>query len=150
MADISTTRRLGKARRHFRIRKKVSGTAGRPRLVVTRSSRHITAQVIDDITGRTLAAASTVEGDLRSGPTGNKDAAATVGRLVAERAKAVGVDKVVFDRGGHLYPGRVAAGPPPKRSRSPRPNSSPPPSKVTELKNLPTLCSIRRSAPLRN
>ena len=75
-----------------------------------RSNRHITAQVIDDTTGRTLAAASTVEADLRSGgKTGNKDAAATVGRLVADRAKEAGVAKVVFDRGGNLYHGRVAA-----------------------------------------
>jgi large subunit ribosomal protein L18 len=77
---------------------------------VFRSNRHITAQVIDDTTGRTLAAASTVEAGLRSsGQTGNKEAAATVGRLVADRAKAAGVSKVVFDRGGNLYHGRVAA-----------------------------------------
>jgi large subunit ribosomal protein L18 len=96
-------------RRHHRVRKKVFGTAERPRLAVFRSNRHITAQVIDDRSGRTLAYASTVEGDLRSGATGNKDAATTVGRLVAERAKAAGVEKVVFDRGGFIYHGRVAA-----------------------------------------
>jgi large subunit ribosomal protein L18 len=102
-------RQVGRARRHHRVRKNVSGTAQRPRLAVFRSNKHITAQVIDDLTGRTLAAASTVEKDLRSSATGNKDAAATVGTLVAQRAKAAGVDKVVFDRGGFLYHGRVAA-----------------------------------------
>ena len=96
-------------RRHHRVRKKVSGTADRPRLAVFRSNRHMVAQVIDDEAGRTLAAASTVERDLRSGATGNKEAAAAVGRLVAERARAAGVSRVVFDRGGFLYHGRVAA-----------------------------------------
>ncbi len=100
---------LARQRRHRRVRKRVRGTAERPRLAVFRSNRHITAQVIDDTAGRTLAAASTVERDLRSGPTGNKDAATTVGRLVAERARAAGVTRVVFDRGGFLYHGRVAA-----------------------------------------
>ena len=95
--------------RHRRVRRKLSGTAERPRLAVFRSSRHMVAQVIDDSTGRTVAAASTVEPDLRSKATGNKDAAAAVGRLVAERAKAAGVSRVVFDRGGFLYHGRVAA-----------------------------------------
>jgi large subunit ribosomal protein L18 len=102
-------KQLGRTRRHHRVRKKVSGTPERPRLAVFRSNKHITAQVIDDRAGRTLASASTVEADLRAGPTGNKDAASTVGRLVAERAQAVGVTKVVFDRGGFLYHGRVAA-----------------------------------------
>jgi large subunit ribosomal protein L18 len=102
-------KQLARERRHHRVRKLVRGTAERPRLAVFRSNKHVTAQVIDDIAGRTLAAASTVEADLRSGATGNKEAAATVGRLVAERAKAAGVSKVVFDRGGNLYPGRVAA-----------------------------------------
>jgi large subunit ribosomal protein L18 len=97
-------------RRHVRVRKKVIGTAGRPRLAVFRSNAHISAQVIDDATGRTLAAAATIEKDLRSaGGTGNSSAAATVGRLVAERAKAAGVTHVVFDRGGFQYHGRVAA-----------------------------------------
>ncbi len=100
---------LARERRHRRVRKRVRGTAERPRLAVFRSNRHITAQVIDDVAGRTLAAASTVERDLRSGSTGNKDAATTVGRLVAERAQAAGVTRVVFDRGGFLYHGRVAA-----------------------------------------
>jgi large subunit ribosomal protein L18 len=76
---------------------------------VFRSNKHITAQVIDDATGKTLAAASTVERDLRSASTGNREAAAKVGKLVAERAKAAGVGRVVFDRGGFLYHGRVAA-----------------------------------------
>jgi large subunit ribosomal protein L18 len=98
-----------RVRRHHRVRKLVRGTAARPRLAVFRSNKHITVQVIDDVAGRTLAAASTVERDLRSGPTSNKGAATTVGRLVAERARAAGVTKVVFDRGGFLYHGRVAA-----------------------------------------
>jgi large subunit ribosomal protein L18 len=96
-------------RRHYRVRKKVVGTAERPRLAVFRSARHISAQVIDDKVGHTLAAAATVEADLRSGSTGNRDAAAKVGALVAERAKAAGITKVVFDRGGFQYHGRVAA-----------------------------------------
>ncbi len=96
-------------KRHRRVRRTLAGTTNRPRLAVFRSTRHMVAQVIDDSTGRTLAAASTVEPALRSGATGNKDAAAAVGRLVAERAKAAGVSQVVFDRGGFLYHGRVAA-----------------------------------------
>ncbi len=99
-----------KKRRHDRVRKKVSGTAERPRLAVFRSNRHIVAQVIDDTRGVTLAAASTVESELRQGgATGNVPAATTVGKLVAERAKEAGVTKVVFDRGGTRYHGRVAA-----------------------------------------
>jgi large subunit ribosomal protein L18 len=96
-------------RRHRRVRKLVRGTPDRPRLAVYRSNRHISAQVIDDVAGRTLAAASTVEASLRGGATGNKAAAGQVGRLVAERARTAGVTKVVFDRGGFLYHGRVAA-----------------------------------------
>ncbi len=106
---MSLTKSEQRVRRHRRVRKKVLGTAERPRLAVFRSNKHITAQVIDDIAGRTLAAASTTEGSLRDGATGNKEAAAKVGALVAERAKAAGVSKVVFDRGGFLYHGRVAA-----------------------------------------
>ncbi len=95
--------------RQLRGRKKIFGAPQRPRLVVTRSSRHISAQVIDDVAGRTLAYASTMEADLR-GRTGDKsDKAKQVGGLVAERAKAAGVTKVVFDRGGFQYHGRVAA-----------------------------------------
>ncbi|MDP8976913.1 MAG: 50S ribosomal protein L18 [Actinomycetota bacterium] len=99
-------------RRHRRVRKKVTGTAERPRLAVFRSNRHVVAQVIDDERGRTLAAASSVEKELRSanaGNTGNKTGATAVGRLIAERAKAGGVSRVVFDRGGFRYHGRVAA-----------------------------------------
>jgi len=91
------------------VRKKVTGTGERPRLAVYRSNRHMVAQVIDDQTGRTVAAASSVEKDLRSADTGNKAGAAAVGRLVAERAKVAGVSRVVFDRGGFRYHGRVAA-----------------------------------------
>ncbi len=96
-------------RRQVRVRKKVSGTTERPRLVVTRSSRHISAQVVDDIAGRTLASASTMEADVRT-LDGDKTAKAQrVGELAAERAKAAGIDSVVFDRAGHRYHGRVAA-----------------------------------------
>ena len=102
-------KRQDRKRRHGRVRKKVTGTAERPRLAVFRSARHISAQVIDDRAGRTLAAASTVEADLRTGATGNVDAATKVGKLVAERAKAANVSEVIFDRGGYLYHGRVKA-----------------------------------------
>jgi large subunit ribosomal protein L18 len=92
------------------VRKKVRGTAARPRLAVFRSTRHITAQIIDDRSGTTVAAASSVEADVRGqGYTGNVAAATRVGALLAERAKAAGVTRVVFDRGGYLYHGRVAA-----------------------------------------
>ena len=108
MADISTTRRLGKARRHFRVRKRVTGTVARPRLVVTRSARHITAQIVDDVAGHTLASASTLE--LRGTAGGDKSAQARqVGVLVAQRAREAGVEAVVFDRGGNKYHGRIAA-----------------------------------------
>jgi large subunit ribosomal protein L18 len=105
----SKQKHAARLRRHSRVRKKVRGDAERPRLAVFRSNRHIVAQVIDDRTGRTLAAASTHEADLRTGATGNRDAADRVGRLVAERARAAGVTSVVFDRGGFRYHGRVAA-----------------------------------------
>jgi large subunit ribosomal protein L18 len=98
-----------RTRRHSRVRRKVIGTAERPRLAVFRSNRHIVAQVIDDSIGHTIAAASTVEASLRSGSTGNVAAAARVGRAVAERAREKGVERVVFDRGGSRYHGRVAA-----------------------------------------
>jgi len=98
------------ARRHRRVRKKVSGTPERPRLAVFRSNRHVMAQVIDDLSGRTLAAASSLEAAVRAaGGTGNRAAASAVGKLIAERARAQGVTKVAFDRGGFLYHGRVAA-----------------------------------------
>lgn len=103
-------KRQDRQRRHRRVRKKVTGTAERPRLAVFRSTRHISAQVIDDRAGVTLAAASTIEADLRTGGgTGNVDAATKVGKLVAERAKAAGIEQVTFDRGGFRYHGRVAA-----------------------------------------
>ena len=109
MSYTTKQKQEGRARRHYRVRKKVAGTTDRPRLAVFRSNKHISAQVIDDASGRTVAAASSTEADLRGGATGNKDTATKVGRLVAERAKAAGVAKVVFDRGGFLYHGRVAA-----------------------------------------
>jgi large subunit ribosomal protein L18 len=103
-------RHTSRLRRHKRVRKSIVGTAARPRLAVFRSNKHLVMQVIDDGAGRTLAAASTVEADLRSaGSTGNIEAAQRVGKLVADRAKAAGVSKIVFDRGGFLYHGRVAA-----------------------------------------
>jgi len=108
MSDQAKARREGRLRRHRRVRKKVAGTAARPRLAVFRSNKHISVQVIDDLAGRTLAAASSTEPALR-GATGNAESAKKVGALVAERAKAAGVTKVVFDRGGYLYHGRVAA-----------------------------------------
>ncbi|HEX4245129.1 MAG TPA: 50S ribosomal protein L18 [Acidimicrobiales bacterium] len=96
-------------RRHSRVRRRITGTAVRPRLAVFRSNKHISAQLIDDEAGRTVAAASTVEDDLRGKPGSNIDAAKAVGTLVATRAKAAGVTTVVFDRGGFTYHGRVAA-----------------------------------------
>ncbi|MGW4489606.1 50S ribosomal protein L18 [Amycolatopsis sp. NPDC004368] len=107
--DISTRRRVAKTRRHFRLRKKVSGTPVRPRLVVKRSSRHIAVQVIDDLAGHTLASASTLEADVRATDGDKKAKAAKVGELVAARAKAAGISAVVFDRGGNAYHGRIAA-----------------------------------------
>lgn len=109
MTDKAKHKRELRLRRHNRVRRKVRGTAARPRLAVHRSNRHISAQVIDDDSGRTVAAASTVESTLRSDATGGVDAATKIGALVAERAKAVGIETVVFDRGGFRYHGRVAA-----------------------------------------
>ncbi len=106
---MSKSRATQRTRRHFRVRRKVSGTEARPRLAVFRSNKHISAQVIDDVAGRTVAAASTVESDLRSATTSNIEAAKAIGKRVAERAKAAGVSSVVFDRGGNRYHGRVAA-----------------------------------------
>jgi large subunit ribosomal protein L18 len=100
---------VGRKRRHIRVRKKVSGTAARPRLVVTRSARHMVAQVVDDDAGRTLASASTMEVDLRNAGSDKTAKARKVGQLIAERAKGAGVETVVFDRGGNKYHGRVAA-----------------------------------------
>jgi large subunit ribosomal protein L18 len=94
---------------HSRIRKKVRGTSERPRLAIFRSVNHIYAQVIDDVNGKTLAAASSVEKDLKGSTGGNIEAAQRIGRAVAERAIAAGVSSVVFDRGGYVYHGRVKA-----------------------------------------
>ncbi|MGH9120405.1 MAG: 50S ribosomal protein L18 [Acidimicrobiales bacterium] len=103
-------KRRSLAVRHKRVRKKVSGTPERPRLAVFRSNRHIVAQVIDDRAGTTLASASSLESEIRAaGATGNIAAAQMVGKKVAERARQAGVTQVVFDRGGFLYHGRVAA-----------------------------------------
>ena len=101
--------RIARARRHFRVRKRITGTAERPRLVVTRSARHLVAQVVDDSKGYTLASASTMEKDLRAQSSDKTKKARTVGQLVADRAKAKGITQVVFDRGGNRYTGRVAA-----------------------------------------
>jgi large subunit ribosomal protein L18 len=107
--DTSTRRRLARTRRHFRLRKRVSGSPQRPRLVVNRSSRHIAVQLVDDLAGHTLAAASSIEPDVRAMVGDKKARAVRVGELIAARAKAVGVDRVVFDRGGYAYHGRIAA-----------------------------------------
>ena len=106
---IGRGKAIARARRHTRVRKRVSGTTARPRLVVTRSSRHVFVQVVDDLAGATLASASTMEADLRAHDGDKTAKARRVGELVAERAKAAGVDAVVFDRGGNRYHGRVAA-----------------------------------------
>ena len=96
-------------RRHFRVRKKVVGSASRPRLVVSRSSRHLVAQIVDDSIGQTLVSASTLEADLRQTSADKSAKARTVGALIADRAKAKGISTVVFDRGGSKYHGRIAA-----------------------------------------
>ena len=107
--SVSAVRRKSRLRRHARLRKKISGTTERPRLVVHRSSRHIHVQLVNDLTGTTLAAASSIEADVR-GVDGDKKAhSVRVGQLIAERAKAAGIDTVVFDRGGYTYGGRIAA-----------------------------------------
>ena len=98
-----------RGRRHDRLRKKIEGTASRPRLVVTRSARHVFVQVVDDSKGHTLASASTMEVELRKENGTKTDKAAIVGKLIAERATKAGVTEVVFDRGGNRYAGRVAA-----------------------------------------
>ena len=98
-----------RARRAFRVRKKVSGTAARPRLVVSRSSRHLFVQVIDDTVGKTLAFASTMEADFRNDKADKSAKAKAIGALIAARAKTAGIDTVVFDRAGNKYHGRIAA-----------------------------------------
>jgi large subunit ribosomal protein L18 len=105
----SSARRVARSRRHLRVRKKVSGTTARPRLVVTRSARHIYVQVVDDTSSHTLVSASTLDADIRSASGDKKAKAAQVGKLVAERASGAGIAKVVFDRGGNRYHGRIAA-----------------------------------------
>ena len=110
MSKVAQKRRVSRTARHTRVRKKIHGTAARPRLAVFRSNKHLVLQVIDDDAGRTIAAVSSVEPDQRSAGTGSTVEAATrLGQLIAERAKAAGVEKVVFDRGGFLYHGRIAA-----------------------------------------
>ena len=112
MAQIvkrAKSKTAAKNRRHLRLRKKVTGTAVRPRLVVSRSSRHVFVQVVDDTVGKTVASASTMEADLRTFDGDKSAKARKVGELVAERAKAAGIEAVVFDRGGNKYHGRVAA-----------------------------------------
>ena len=106
---VAASRRVGRARRHFRVRKQVTGTPGRPRLVVTRSLRHITAQVVDDSKGHTLVSASSLDATIRGGEGDKSAVARKVGALLADRAKAAGISKVVFDRGGNRYAGRLAA-----------------------------------------
>jgi large subunit ribosomal protein L18 len=106
---MSLSKQEHRVRRHRRVRKKVLGTAERPRLAVFRSNKHIYAQAIDDISGRTVASASTLEAERRGDATATVDAAKQVGQAVAERVKAAGITAVVFDRGGFKYHGRVAA-----------------------------------------
>jgi large subunit ribosomal protein L18 len=108
-SQTSRKRRSAVTKRHARLRKKVQGTAQRPRLAVNRSSRHIVVQLIDDLAGHTLASASSLEADVRALDGDKKARAAAVGKLVAERAREAGVTAVVFDRGGHDYHGRIAA-----------------------------------------
>ncbi len=107
--SAAAARRTARLRRHARLRKKVSGTPDRPRLVVNRSSRHIHAQLVNDLNGTTLAAASSIEADVRAVDGDKKAHSVRVGQLIAERAKAAGIDTVVFDRGGYTYGGRIAA-----------------------------------------
>jgi large subunit ribosomal protein L18 len=108
-SGVAAKRAVGKARRHFRIRKNLSGTSERPRLVVTRSLRQITAQIVDDTLGHTLVSASSLDASLRSAEGNKSDVAGKVGALLGDRAKAAGITKVVFDRGGNRYAGRIAA-----------------------------------------
>ena len=108
-SQISRNRPSAVTKRHARLRKKVQGSAQRPRLAVKRSSRHIVVQLIDDLAGHTLASASSLEADVRGLDGDKKARAAAVGKLVAERAREAGVTAVVFDRGGFDYHGRIAA-----------------------------------------
>jgi large subunit ribosomal protein L18 len=106
---VGAARRVGRARRHFRIRRNLRGTAARPRLVVTRSLRNITVQIVDDLLGHTLVSASSLDATIRGGDGDKRAVAGKVGTLLAERAKAAGISAVVFDRGGNRYAGRIAA-----------------------------------------
>lgn len=108
-ARPGVSKRAARIRRHSRLRKKITGTNQRPRLVVNRSSRHVFVQVVDDDEGHTLVSASTMEADLRADSGNKTEKAKKVGELIAERAKAAGIETVVFDRGGNAYHGRVAA-----------------------------------------
>jgi large subunit ribosomal protein L18 len=107
--DVAAKRAVGRARRHFRVRKNVSGTPERPRLVVTRSLRQITAQIVDDTKGHTLVSASSLDVSIRTAAGSKSEIATKVGALLGERAKTAGINKVVFDRGGNRYGGRIAA-----------------------------------------
>lgn len=107
--SVSATRRVSRVRRHARLRKKIAGTPQRPRLVINRSARHIHVQLVNDENGTTLAAASSIEDDVRGLQGDKKTRSVRVGQLIAERAKAAGIDSVVFDRGGYTYGGRIAA-----------------------------------------
>jgi large subunit ribosomal protein L18 len=107
--NASEARRVSRLRRHARLRKKIAGTAERPRLVVNRSSRHIHVQLVNDLEGVTLAAASSIEADVRAVDGDKKAHSVRVGQLIAERAKAAGIQEAVFDRGGYTYGGRIAA-----------------------------------------
>ncbi|GEL16269.1 50S ribosomal protein L18 [Pseudonocardia asaccharolytica] len=108
-STVSSKRRIARARRHTRLRKKIQGSPQRPRLAVHRSSRHMFVQIIDDLAGRTLASASSMEADVRALEGDKKAKAAKVGELLAARAREAGVTAVVFDRGGYNYHGRIAA-----------------------------------------
>jgi large subunit ribosomal protein L18 len=107
--NVSAARRVARLRRHARLRKKIEGTAQTPRLVVNRSARHIHVQLVNDLDGTTVAAASSIEADVRAVDGDKKAHSVRVGQLIAERAKAAGIDEVVFDRGGYTYGGRIAA-----------------------------------------
>ncbi|HEX6208223.1 MAG TPA: 50S ribosomal protein L18 [Actinomycetota bacterium] len=109
MTTRTAKTRAARMRRHRRVRKRITGTAERPRLAVYRSNRHVYAQLVDDVSGRTLASASSLEPEVREGGTGKTEVAKVVGGLIAGRAKEAGIERAVFDRGGFLFHGRVAA-----------------------------------------
>jgi large subunit ribosomal protein L18 len=105
----TSSRTASRTRRHLRVRKKIQGSAERPRLVVTKSAKHMSAQIIDDVAGRTLVSASTLDSTLRTGEGDKTAKARKVGEMLAARAKEAGISAVVFDRAGHRYHGRIAA-----------------------------------------